>query len=63
MKQNTHNGTYITIQIHKHNNKNTYFTKLCVLYVGGYTKFQQNRSDNTERNSINSFTPFSKVCH
>jgi hypothetical protein len=23
MKQNTHNGTYITIRIHKHNYKNT----------------------------------------
>jgi hypothetical protein len=27
MKQNVHNGTYITIRIHKHN-KNTQFTKL-----------------------------------
>jgi hypothetical protein len=28
MKQNTQNITYITIRIHKHNNKNTQFTKL-----------------------------------
>ena len=28
MKQNTQNRTYITIRIHKHNNKNTQFTKL-----------------------------------
>ena len=28
MKQNTQNGTYITIRIHKHNNKNTWFTNL-----------------------------------
>jgi len=28
MKQNTQNATYITISTHKHNNKNTWFTKL-----------------------------------
>ena len=27
-KQNIQSRTYITIRIHKHNNKNTYFTKL-----------------------------------
>jgi hypothetical protein len=28
MKQNTQNGAYITIRIHKYNNKHTQFTKL-----------------------------------
>jgi len=51
-----------------HSNKNSQTIKIhnlqnyVFLYVGSFTKFQPNQSDNMEHERGNSFMPFSKVC-